>query len=330
MIYQSLAHCVGNTPLVRLNRLFPDRDIIAKLDLLNPIGSVKDRPARYIIEELLKDGSIAEGTRLIESTSGNLGIAVAAMANIYNLKFTAVVDPNISKANLDILKNFGATIDMVTTKDSKGGYLEKRIERVKYLAKTLPNSLWINQYANEMNWQAHYHGTGTEIAESMDKPIDYLVLTVSTTGTILGVSRRLREEFPAMRVIAVDAVGSVISGAPPGPRFIPGIGASRVPELYSAIEIDEFIHVTDLESVEGCRELLRHESIFAGGSSGSVIAALGKLLHKLPKQARVVTLLPDRGERYLDSVYSQEWLTTYLMSSNETRMPSLEQVNYAQ
>lgn len=312
MIHQSLAQCVGNTPLVRLNRLFPERDIIAKLEFLSPVGSIKDRPARYIIEKWLEQGIISEGTRLIESSSGNLGIGIAAMAHIYNLEFTCVVDPNISKINLQILKIFGADIDMVSRTDSKGGYLETRIERVKELVETFPDSRWINQYSNDLNWQAHYQCTGTEIVDHMDKPIDYLVLAVSTTGTILGVSRRLKKEYPNMKVIAVDAVGSVISGAMPGPRHIPGIGASRVPELYSADEIDEFIHVTDPESVEGCKNLIRYESIFAGGSSGSVVAAIGKLVRKLPRQSRVVTLLPDRGERYLDTIYNNEWVADVL------------------
>lgn len=308
MIHQSLAGCVGNTPLIRLNKLFPGRDVIAKLEYLSPIGSIKDRPARYIIEEWFRDGTISEGTRLIESSSGNLGVGVAAMAHIYNLEFTCVVDPNISKINLQILKIFGADIDMVTEKDSKGGYLETRIERVKQLTKELPNSVWINQYANSLNWQSHYHGTGSEIVEHMDKPVDYLILAVSTTGTILGVSRRLKEEYPNMKVIAVDAVGSVISGAPSAPRYIPGIGASRVPELYHADEIDEFVHVTDSESVEGCNALVKHEAIFAGGSSGSIVAGMKKIIHQLPENARIVTLFPDRGERYLDTVYDNEWL----------------------
>jgi len=321
MIYQSLAHCVGNTPIVRLNALFPGRDIIAKLEMLNPIGSIKDRPAKYIIEKLLSDGTISEGTRIIESTSGNLGIAVAAMARVYNLRFTSVVDPNISKINLEILKKFGADIDMVTTKDHNGGYLETRINRVRHLVKTLSNSFWINQYGNDLNWQAHYHCTGTEILEQVDDvPIDYLVLAVSTTGTILGVSRRLKKKYPNMKVIAVDAVGSVISGSPPGPRFIPGIGASRVPELYSASDIDEFIHVTDLEAIQGCRDLLEHEAIFAGGSSGSVMAGLGKILHEIQKHARIFTLLPDRGERYLDTVYRKNWLTEMEITRKTTKI----------
>lgn len=310
MIHESVASCVGQTPLVRLGRLFPQAglDIIAKLEFLNPGGSVKDRPARFIVEKGLQDGTISTRTHLIESTSGNLGIALAMMARVYKLSFTCVVDPKISPTNLQILRQLGADIDMVKEVDDQGGYLKTRIRRVQELVKTIPHSLWINQYANQLNWQAHYNGIGGEILANLDGGLDCVVIAVSTTGTILGVTRRLREKFPNLRVIAVDAVGSVIFGAPPGPRELPGIGSSRVPELLNKAEIDEIIYVDDWESMQGCRDLVTHEGIFAGGSSGSVVAAIKKLLPTFPKPYRVLTLFPDRGERYLDLVYNDDWV----------------------
>ncbi|ASS77259.1 2,3-diaminopropionate biosynthesis protein SbnA [Tumebacillus algifaecis] len=303
-----MADCVGNTPLVQLNRLFPGRNIYAKLELMNPGGSMKDRPARYIIEKGLADGIFTPDTHLIESTSGNLGIALAMISRMYGLRFTAIVDPKITKTNLNIIKQFGANIDMVSVPDAAGGYLQTRINRVKELLQTLPNAYWINQYANELNWKSHYHGAGSEIAESIDGTLDYLIAPVSTTGSILGISRRLREKFPQLQVIAVDAVGSVIFGTKPAPRELPGIGASRVPEIFSPAEIQQVVHVTDLESVSGCNQLLDQEGIFAGGSSGSVIAALQKVLPTLPETARIAIILPDRGDRYLDTVYDAEWV----------------------
>ncbi|TQR41827.1 2,3-diaminopropionate biosynthesis protein SbnA [Paenibacillus popilliae] len=301
---------VGNTPLVRLNSLFNDRKIslYAKLELMNPGGSMKDRPAKYIIEKGLSDGTINKNTHLIESSSGNLGIGLAMMSKIYGLKFTCVVDPKITKTNKNILTRLGANLDMVTEKDIHGGYLNSRINRVKELTKELPDAYWINQYANPLNWLAHYHGTGDEIINQIDERIDYLVCAVSTTGSILGISRRIREVFPNVKVIAVDAVGSIIFGAAPAQRELPGIGASRIPELFTPKEIDQVIHVDDRESVEGCYYLLEKEGIFAGGSSGSVIAALQKLIPNIPDLSRVVTVLPDRGDRYLDSVYDVDWV----------------------
>lgn len=310
LMSNSIVDCVGNTPLVSLKRLFDGAgiEVLAKLELMNPGGSMKDRPAKYIIERGLREGRFHTGTHLIESTSGNLGIGLSMVAKVYGLRFTCVVDPKITRTNLSILKQMGASIDMVSEPDEQGGYLHTRIKRVQQLLTEVPNSYWINQYANEMNWQAHYHGAGSEIIGQVEGPIDYVICAVSTTGSILGIARRIREAHPNVKVIAVDAVGSVIFGTPSGPRELPGIGASRVPELYTPEEIDQVVHVTDLESVRGCRDLLQSEGIFAGGSSGSIIAAIQKIAGQLPKGSRVVTIFPDRGDRYLDTVYDDQWV----------------------
>jgi N-(2-amino-2-carboxyethyl)-L-glutamate synthase len=325
MIHESILSCIGETPLVDLRRLFPDPEltVIAKLELLNPGGSVKDRPARFIVEQGLRDGQITQQSHLIESSSGNLGIALAMVARVYGLRFTCVVDPKISPINLRILQNLGAEIDMVDLPDRQGGYLETRISRVQELLKQTPHGFWINQYANRLNWEAHFYGTGDEIIAQIDRPIDYLVMAVSTTGTILGVARRLRQEFPKLRVVAVDAVGSVIFGGRPGSREIPGIGASRVPELLCREEIDEVIYISDWEAVESCRELLAYEGIFAGGSSGSVIAAVQQMLPRLARPATVLTLLPDRGDRYVSTVYDDEWVAQYCSPPAFKPMPSI-------
>ncbi|PPK73104.1 cysteine synthase A [Methylobacter tundripaludum] len=311
MILHSILNGIGETPIVRLSRLFRNSpcEVLAKLEMLNPGGSVKDRPARYIIERGLADGTIQPDSHIVESSSGNLAIALAMACRIHGLRFTAVVDPKISPINLKIIRCYGGDIELVTEKDSQNGYLETRIERVKHLLREQPDAVWINQYANKRNWQSHYHGEGEEILKSLDGPVDYLVLGVSTSGTVHGISRRLREAWPDLKVVAVDAVGSVLFGTPPSPRELPGIGASRVPELLQRGEIDQAIHIDDYESAVACRELVKHEGIFAGGSSGSVIAAIQRLSSQAPRGARILTVLPDRGERYLDSVYDDEWLS---------------------
>lgn len=308
----SIANCIGNTPIVRLNRIFGNQDVrvYAKLELLNPGGSVKDRSAKFIIEQGLRDGSIPKGAHLIESTSGNLGVALAMMSRVYNLQLTCVVDPNISKTNLEIMKLYGAHIEMVTERDACGGYLETRIARVKSLLQEKQNGVWINQYANVRNWQSHYHGEGEELLKQLPERPDYLVMGVSTSGTILGIARRLREAYPELKVIGVDALGSMLFGNKPGKRFLPGIGASRVPELLAKEEIDDVIYASDLESCESCLDLVKDEGIFAGGSSGSVVAAIKKLIPHIPKGSCIATLFPDRGDRYMDMVYNAEWRAT--------------------
>lgn len=310
MIHESVIDCIGKTPLVYLRRLFQEChvDVIAKLELLNPGGSIKDRPARFIIERGLQDGTIQRDTHLIESSSGNFAIALAIVARMYGITFTCVVDPKISPTNLRILEQLHARIEMVHEPDEECGYLKTRIRRVHELLQEIPKSRWINQYANPLNCQTHYDTTAKEILEDLDQPIDCLVVAVSTTGTILGTARGLRKVFPKLRVVAVDAQGSIIFGGPPGPREIPGIGSSRVPELLNVDEIDEVVYVNDWEAAQACRDLISYEGILAGGSSGSVIAGIQKLLPMFPPGYRVLTLLPDRGERYLSTIYNDEWV----------------------
>jgi cysteine synthase A len=310
MILKSILERVGETPIVHLSRMFGSsrHQVYAKLELLNPAGSVKDRPARYIIERGLAEGSIRPGTHIVESSSGNLAIALAMVCRIHGLSFTAVVDPKISSANLQIIRSYGARTHMVTEQDSQGGYLETRIQHVKRLLQDDPQAVWINQYANEYNWLSHYHGEGEEILRQMDQAPDYLVLGVSTSGTLHGIARRLREQWPALKVVGVDAVGSVLFGTPSGARELPGIGASRVPELLKREEIPQSIHIDDYESAVACRQLVEREGIFAGGSSGSVMAAIQRLGASLQQPSRILTVLPDRGDRYLDTVYDDTWL----------------------
>jgi cysteine synthase A len=268
---------------------------------------MKDRSAAYIIERGLADGTITPTSHLIESSSGNFGIALAAAARVYDLEFTCVIDPKTTPANLRILQSLGARVELVAEPDEHGCYLDARLRRVADLCRTEPASVWINQYANERNWQAHYHSTAVEILADLDRPLDCLVVPVSTTGTILGLARRLRGAFPRLHVVAVDAAGSVIFGGPPGPRYVPGLGAGRRPELLVPAEIDEVISISDGEAVSGCRALATNEGILAGGSSGAAVAAIERLRPGLPGDWQILTVLPDRGDRYLDQIYDDEW-----------------------
>jgi cysteine synthase A len=289
--------------MVHLRRLFPTGpQVFAKLELLNPAGSVKDRTARHIIETGVREGLLHPGAHIVESTSGNFGIALAMMSRIYGLRLTLVVDPHITASNYAIIKSYGAKVEMVE-EATEGGYLPARIARVKEISDADRSAVWINQYANALGPEAHYRGTADEIARDLPRSPDYLVVAVSTTGTLNGLARRLKERYEALQVIAVDAVGSVVFGNPPGPRQLPGIGSSRVPELLDRTLIDRVVEVTDHDSIEACHDLLSKEAIFAGGSSGSVIAAIQKIVPSIPATSSVVTLFPDRGDRYIDLVY---------------------------
>lgn len=297
---ESVADCVGGTPLVRLSRCFQGAEVLAKLELLNPGGSIKDRPARYIIEQALATGELREGGVVIESSSGNFGIALAMLARVHGLRLLCVVDPNITPTNLNLLRDLGAQIEMVTELDANGGYLLSRLERVAALAEEHPGSFRVSQHTNELNWRCHYEFLGAELVKEIDVPPDVFIAAVSTTATLVGVATRLRELWPSIWVIAVDAEGSVLFGGQGGPRAIPGLGASRADSFSAEEVVDEVVRVGEVEATGACRRLLRAEGILAGGSSGAVIAAIEQLVPSLATGTRIVTVLPDRGERYIE------------------------------
>jgi len=305
---------IGNTPLVALEKVFADAPfrLFGKLEMLNPGGSIKDRAAVRMLMEGREQGRIGPRTTVIESSSGNLGIGLAQACLRLGIRFVCVVDTCITPSNLAVLKAYGAQVEMVDRPHRVGGsLLEARIARVQALCAELPDSIWINQYANEMNAMAHRQ-TMSEIDHAMDGEIDYLFVATSTCGTLRGCSEYVRSQRMRTRIVAVDAVGSVIFGQTPQKRLIPGHGASRMPELYYPGLEDDHVHVTDRECVEGCLRLLRTEAIFAGGSSGAVISAIEKYRAHIRPGATCAAVLCDRGDRYLETIYSDSWLREHL------------------
>ena len=308
---QSILSTIGHTPLVRLTNVLPDCPfrLFAKLEGFNPGGSAKDRPALHILEEAMRTGAIKAGTVVIESSSGNLGIGLAQACRYLGLRFICVVDPKTTMQNIRILKAYGAEIDVVLEPDPvTGEFLQARIDRVQALHQTIENSFWTNQYANLSNAQAHYWGTMDEIATELGGTIDYLFVSTSTCGTLRGCAEYVRDHSLGTKIFAVDAYGSVIFGGRPAKRLIPGHGAARQPELFRAELADECVRVTDLDCVVGCRRLVRSEAILAGGSSGGVLMAVEQVKKRILRGATCALIFHDRGERYLDTIYSDEWV----------------------
>jgi N-(2-amino-2-carboxyethyl)-L-glutamate synthase len=311
---EGILSTIGNTPLVRLKRVFKDIQfqLFAKLEGFNPGGSAKDRPALNILEEAMEAGAIGPGTVIVESSSGNLGIGLAQACRYFGLRFICVVDPKTTQQNIRILRAYGAEIDLVSQSDpDTGEFLQSRIDRVRTLLRTIKDSFWPNQYANLANAGAHYKTTMREIVEKLRElggKIDYLFCATSTCGTLRGCAEYARDHNLGARIVAVDAVGSVIFGGRPAKRLIPGHGASRRPELYRPDLADALIRVTDLDCVIGCRRLVRCEAILAGGSSGGVLMAVDKVRQRIPSGATCVAIFHDRGDRYLDTIYSDDWL----------------------
>lgn len=307
---------MGSTPLVRFSRLLgaPGRarfEVFGKLEGLNPGGSLKDRPASAIISAAVRSGRLTPGRSVvIESSSGNFAIGLAQACRYFDLALVCVVDPRTPARTIDLLRAFGARVEVVDgdpSIDPAHGYLGARLRRVEQLRRDLPDGFWPDQYGNPLNPDAH-HGTVREILDDLGGAPDYLFCATGTCGTLRGCVEGLREGRHDTRVVAVDAVGSVIFGHPPGRRLIPGHGASVKPKLSDPALADQVVHVGDAECVAGCRLLLQREAYLGGGSSGGLVAALLRMAPQIPDGARAVLILPDRGERYLDTVYDDGWV----------------------
>jgi cysteine synthase A len=331
-VHEGLFAAIGNTPLIELRRLFSGASfrVFAKLEGLNAGGSSKDRPAFRIIREAMLEGLLSRDSVVVESSSGNMGIGLAQACKMFGLTFVCVVDPRAARQNLRIIRAYGATIDYVTEPDPEtGDFLTARLNRVRQLIADNEHAFWPNQYANAHNAGSHYASTIQEIVHALDGRLDYLFCAVSTCGTIRGCAQYLRERKLPVKVVAVDAVGSVIfPGGERGKRLIPGLGAGIQPPLNDPSLIDEVVYVSDEDCVVGCRQLAGEEAILAGGSSGGVVRAVQKLAGKVPRGAVCAAILPDRGERYLETVFSDQWVRENLGTHVDLwqRQPALEQV----
>jgi 2,3-diaminopropionate biosynthesis protein SbnA len=315
LAHDGILSAVGGTPMVRLTKLFPDAGFVlfAKLESLNPGGSIKDRPALAILAAALRAGEIGPGSVIIESSSGNMGIGLAQACRYYGLRFICVVDPKAAAQNLKLLKVYGAEIDYVAEPDPESGeFLQARLKRVQVLVDQIDKAFWPNQYANAHNSASHYHTTMQEVATALGEKVDFLFAATSTCGTIRGCGEYVRDHQMGTKIIAVDAVGSLIFSDQKAKRMIPGLGAGLRPPLCDLSVIAECVHVTDLDCVVGCRRLAAREAILAGGSSGGVVSAIERLQHRIPRGAVCVALLPDRGERYLDTVFDDDWVREHL------------------
>lgn len=298
---------IGNTPIIRITDNFT---CFAKIEGANPFGSMKDRAAAFVIKQLLDQKIINGETEIVESSSGNFGISLAAVCRIYGLRFTCVTDPMIAPTNRKILSIYGANIICANQCDENGSYLQCRLKIIKNLIENRPDVYWINQYNNPLMIQAYENTLAKELLQSVQN-IDYVFIPISTCGCIAGISRHLKEINKNTKVIAVDIKGSCIFGPSNYARHIPGMGASLPPDNLKYAIIDEIVTVSELECVIECRKLIQY-GIFAGASSGGAIAAIRKINECKQLRGTVVAIFPDRGERYADTVYSNPWCQEYI------------------
>lgn len=305
-IYNNLIELIGNTPLVRINKLNTGySDIAAKVEFFNPAGSIKDRAALSMIEEAEKEGLIEAGkTTIIEPTSGNTGIGLALVCLLKGYKLILTMPDSMSKERRDILKAYGA--ELVLTDGTKG--MQGAVDEAERLHKENKNSFIPQQFNNPANPKIHYETTAEEIWNDTDGKVDIIVAGVGTGGTISGIAKKLKEKNPNIKAIAVEPYSSpVITQGKAGAHQIQGIGANFIPKNYNADLIDEVITVKNEDAVNTARNLADKEGIFAGISSGAALHAAIELSQRQENKGKlIVVILPDTGMRYLSSVMFQD------------------------
>jgi cysteine synthase A len=282
-------------------------ETVLKLEGLNPAGSIKIKTAREMLSTALADGTLREGGRLIESSSGNLGVALATICAAEGIRLTVVTDPNANARSVRTIRALGAEIVTVTERDLNGGFLQTRIDYIRSRLATDPGLVWLNQYASTANARAHQETTAREILAEFEAP-DAVFVGVGSSGTLMGCLAHFRAVRAPTRVVAVDSAGSVTFGGAPGPRWIPGLGASRRPEIFRDGDDFEKCVVPEAETIRVCRRIARRYGLLVGGSTGTALAAVEAARGRLARFSRVVVVSPDLGERYLDTIYDDDWV----------------------
>jgi len=293
----SILSCIGNTPLVRLRTLGGGR-VLAKAEFLNPGGSIKDRVAKYIIETSMKRGDLKKDSIIVEATSGNTGIGVAFVGIQHGFRVIIAMPENMSEERKKIIRALGA--ELMETPAEKS--IEGAVEKVKELQQKDPRVWVVGQFTNPLNPEIHYQTTGPEIWEQCNGKVDSLVAGVGSGGTLAGVGKFLKEKNPHIRIVAVEPKNvSALLGHEPGLHQIQGIGDGFIPSVLDVKIINHVIEVTDEEAIETTRALAREEGLLVGTSSGANVWAAAREAAFLGPEATVVTVLPDRAERYFST-----------------------------
>jgi len=310
-IYNSILETIGNTPIVRINRIAgKDYNIYGKLEFFNPGGSIKDRMALYIMENAEKSGDLRD--RIVENSSGNTGAAIAMISAVKGKRAIITIPDKMSSEKINLMRAFGAEV-IITKTDVPYDSPESYYSKAKKISEDT-GAYYPDQYNNPMNIRCHYETTGPEIWKQMDGNIDVLVAGIGTGGTISGIGRFLKEKNPDVKIIGVDPEGSVFYNyfkegkiIEPHVYKVEGIGEDYLVKAVDFSVIDDIVQVNDRESFLMTRRLAREEGIFAGGSSGSAMVAAMKIAPDY-RGKNIVVIFPDSGYRYLSKIYSDEWM----------------------
>jgi cystathionine beta-synthase len=336
--YNNVLELIGNTPLIKLNSITENLkgNFYAKVESFNPGHSSKDRIALYIIEEAEKQGILSPGDTIIETTSGNTGFSLAMVSIIKGYNCILAVSSKSSKDKIDMLRSLGAKVYVcpahVSADDDRSYY-----NVAKRLHEETKGSVYINQYFNQLNIDAHYKSTGPEIWKQTNGKITHLVACSGTGGTISGTAKYLKEQNPNIRILGVDAFGSVLKKYHETKEFdndeiypyrIEGLGKNLIPSATDFDIIDKFIKVSDEESAHAAREITRKEGLFVGYTSGAVMQAIKQYAEEgeFDEKSNVVAIFPDHGSRYMSKVFSDEWMNDqgFFDSINEEEAQKIE------
>lgn len=295
MKIQNILEAIGNTPIVKLNKLFPNHEVWMKLERQNPGGSIKDRIALAMIEKAEKDGKINKDTVIIEPTSGNTGVGLAMVCAVKGYQLVLVMPESMSVERRKLMSSYGASFVLTPKEKGTSGAIAKALE----MAEEIQNSWIPQQFENEANPQIHAKTTAQEILNDFPEGFDYLITGVGTGGHITGVTEVLKEKFPGLKSFAVEPKDSpVISGGAPGPHPLQGIGAGFVPKVLNTEILEGTIEVEKAEAFEFTRRLASEEGILGGISTGASLAAVNKKLAEIPAGSKILTFNYDTGERY--------------------------------
>ena len=301
----------------RLPAFAGSHDVFLKLEGFNITGSIKIKTAIGLVEDLEQRGIARPNeTVLIESSSGNLGLALSLICAIKGYKFICVTDPNANRATLRGMELYGAKVIVVEDRDAAGGYLGSRIKTIDHILQSDSNAVWLNQYANIANKNVHAEQTANEIAREFDK-VDWVFVGAGTTGTLTGISERLRQVFPRIKVVAVEPAGSVTFGGSPGKRNIPGIGASVRPKLADLVKPDKIATISEEKTIEACLSFVRNYHLLVGGSTGTVLAAIQQIAPEFGRGDTIVAISADLGEKYLDTIYDPAWVENLIAPESD-------------
>jgi 2,3-diaminopropionate biosynthesis protein SbnA len=319
MIIESALDLIFRDLFYRLPAFAGSHDVFLKLEGFNVTGSIKIKAAIELVEDLERQGiARPHKTVLVESSSGNLGLALSLVSAIKGYEFICVTDPNANRSAIRGIELYGGKVIVVEERDPANGYLGTRLKKIDEILRSDRNAVWLNQYANVANKNAHATQTGDEIAREFDR-VDWVFVGTGTTGTLAGVAERLRTKFPEIKVVAVEPVGSVTFGGAPAKRNIPGIGTSVRPKLADLANPDRIVEVSEAKTVEACLSFVRDYHLLVGGSTGTVLAGVQQLAREFRPGDTIVAISPDLGEKYLDTVYDPIWVDQ-MISSEETEV----------